>query len=83
MPVFHKLKPRYLSRMCGNFLLTLLLTLFTYAPAALALQEQTEGAEAQEQDVVEDVAFKDNFGRDTPRSSFVGFLTATEKFDYE
>jgi MscS family membrane protein len=31
----------------------------------------------------EDVVFKDNLGRDTPRSSFSGFLSATENFDYE
>jgi len=31
----------------------------------------------------EEVVFKDNLGRDTPRSSFTGFLNATEKFDYE
>lgn len=31
---------------------------------------------------VEVVEFKDNLGRDTPRSSFIGFLSATEEFDY-
>ena len=38
---------------------------------------------AQEEVVVKDSAFKDNLGRDTPRSSFVGFLKLTEEFDYE
>ena len=31
----------------------------------------------------EAVVFKDNLGRDTPRSTFIGFLKATEEFDYE
>ena len=27
--------------------------------------------------------YVDNLGRDTPRSSFIGFLEATDKFDYK
>ena len=45
-------------------------------------QEQQESIQLQ-QDVIEDVSFQDNLGRDTPRSSFEGFLTVTEQFDYE
>jgi len=53
------------------------------APVVLALQDETEPPEqALAQDVVEGLVFKDNMGRDTPRSSFVGFLRATEKFDF-
>jgi len=64
------------------FLLVIFLNL-AFAPVVLALQDETE-APVQDltQDVVEDVAFRDNLGRDTPRSSFVGFLKATEKFDF-
>lgn len=36
-----------------------------------------------QQDVTEDVSFQDNLGRDTPRSSFEGFLLVTEQFDYK
>ena len=60
----------------------LLFTCLVYTPPIFALQEQSEEAQTQEQDVVEDVSFRDNLGRDTPRSSFIGFLSATEKFDY-
>lgn len=66
----------------------LLLVIFTslaFAPLIFAQEEAEEEEEAPpalDQDVVEDVAFKDNLGRDTPRSSFTGFLKAVEKFDY-
>ncbi|RLA03433.1 MAG: hypothetical protein DRQ45_02905, partial [Gammaproteobacteria bacterium] len=54
-----------------------------FAPVVLALQDETEPpAQDLTQDVVEDIAFRDNLGRDTPRSSFAGFLKATEKFDF-
>ncbi len=53
-----------------------------FAPIASALQEQLADAEPATHDVVEGIVFKDNLGRDTPRSSFSGFLLATEKFDY-
>ena len=63
-------------------MLSFIIACLAFAPSVHALQEQTEEAPAVAQDVVEDVAFKDNLGRDTPRSSFVGFLLLTEKFDY-
>jgi len=66
-----------------NFLLLLFILVgLSLTSAAWAQQEQTEEVQTLEQGVVEDVAFKDNLGRDTPRSSFIGFLTLTEKFDY-
>ena len=71
LPVYDRLK------------LLLVVATMTFTTSAQALQEQTEQVQTLEQDVVEDVEFKDNLGRDTPRSSFVGFLTLTEKFDYE
>jgi len=58
-----------------------LVVCLAFAPAALALQEEL--AESQNQQEAEEILFKDNFGRDTPRSSFIGFLTATDQFDYE
>jgi MscS family membrane protein len=65
-------------------LLAAALTSLVFAPVILALQDETEPpAQALAQDVVEDVAFKDNLGRDTPRSSFVGFLKTTEQFDFK
>ncbi len=59
------------------------ITCLAFAPTAQALQEQQTDAPALEQDVVEDVEFKDNLGRDTPQSSFIGFLQHAEKFDFE
>jgi len=66
-----------------HLLLFFIIACLTFAPTAQALQEQVEEAQTLEQDVVEDNAFKDNLGRDTPRSSFIGFLLHTEKFDFE
>ena len=78
--IFQCLNP---FKTCKDLLTLLLFTCLVYTPPVFAMQEQSEGVQIQEQNVVEDVSFKDNFGRDTPRSSFVGFLTATENFDYE
>jgi MscS family membrane protein len=65
------------------FLPVFLIIFMTCTTTALALQDQPEDAQEQVQDIVKDEKFKDNMGRDTPRSSFIGFLKATEKFDYE
>jgi MscS family membrane protein len=65
------------------FLLTLLFSCLVQAPVAMAMQEQLVVPPVEENGDIEDVLFKDNLGRDTPYSSFVGFLLATEKFDYE
>ncbi len=83
MPESNKFQSLNLFKPCRNLLLVFLLTWLAWTPAVLALQEQVEEATPVAQDVNEDVEFKDNLGRDTPRSSFIGFLTATEKFDYE
>jgi MscS family membrane protein len=66
-----------------TFLLALLVACLLNSPTVLALQEQPAAVPTQVQDVVEDNSFKDNLGRDTPRSSFIAFLQSTEKFDYE
>jgi len=68
---------------CKLLVQSFIIACLAFAPTVQALQEQTEETPAVAQDVVEDVAFKDNLGRDTPRSSFVGFLLLTEKFDYQ
>jgi len=68
---------------CNSLLLVLVVANLAFAPTAYALQEQLADAEPAPQDAVEDVAFKDNLGRDTPRSSFIGFLKVTEEFDYK
>jgi len=53
-----------------------------FAPAVWSQDEPVENAASVEQDIVEDAAFEDNLGRDTPRSSFIGFLTLAERYDY-
>jgi len=83
MPDFNKVLSNNQLTNCKHLLLVFVITCLTFAPTAQALQEQEVEALALEQDLIEDDAFKDNLGRDTPRSSFIGFLTLTEKFDYE
>lgn len=68
------------TRMGWLYLPALLFICLFYTPAILALQEELETAVGQ--DLIEEVEFTDNLGRDTPRSSFIGFLTAAEKFEY-
>jgi MscS family membrane protein len=63
------------------FSLGFLLMSLCFASASHALQEQP--GIAQEQKNPEKSEFIDNLGRDTPRSSFVGFLKTTENFDYQ
>ena len=83
MPEFNKLLSINPITNCRRLLLVFVITCLAFAPAAQALQEQQEQAQSLDQDVIEDVAFKDNLGRDTPRSSFIGFLQHTETFDFE
>jgi len=83
MPEFNKLLSINPITNCRRLLLVFVITCLAFAPTAQALQEQQTETPAQEQDVVEDVEFKDNLGRDTPQSSFIGFLQHTEKFDFE
>jgi MscS family membrane protein len=83
MPEINKLLTINPITNCRRLLLVFVIACLAFAPTVQALQEQQVEAPALEQDVVEDNAFKDNLGRDTPRSSFIGFLTLTEKFDYE
>ena len=67
--------------LCKTPVLIFLLACSCGITTALAFEPgvpDTPTAEAAER-----VVFKDNLGRDTPRSSFVGFLTATENFDFE
>lgn len=54
-----------------------------FSSTASALQDQAATVAAPDLDIIEDVAFKDNLGRDTPRSSFIGFLQLSENFDYK
>jgi len=65
--------------------LRLVITLFLFvalasASTAVAQEEQKVEVQTPAAEVVE---FKDNLGRDTPRSSFIGFLKAAEEFDYD
>jgi MscS family membrane protein len=83
MPEFTRLLTINPLTNCKHLLLSFIIACMTFAPAAQALQEQQEQAQSLEQGIVEDNAFKDNLGRDTPRSSFIGFLRLTEEFDYE
>jgi len=70
------------AKACRGLFLTLLLTGVFITSTAQAAEGQAEESPELAQDVVEDVAFKDNLGRDTPRSSFTGFLKLAEEFDY-
>ena len=70
-------------RIFNRSLLALLLSCLACTPIVLALQDPVTELANTTQNVVKEVEFKDNLGRDTPRSSFMGFLDATEKFDYE
>lgn len=75
---------RLISGFGIRFLLTVIvLTGLAASATAFGQQEQSLEASPDEPDVAESVKLKDNLGRDTPRTSFVGFLTATEKFDFE
>ena len=66
-----------------HLLLAFVVSWLAITSSAFAQQEQPADTGPEAQDVIEDVAFRDNLGRDTPRSSFMGFLLATEKFDFE
>jgi MscS family membrane protein len=83
MTDFSKYPLRNLLRTSRKLSLTILFALLAYTPAIQALQDPAQATEAPVEDVVQDIAFTDNLGRDTPRSSFIGFLTATENFDYK
>jgi MscS family membrane protein len=61
----------------------LLIAFLIHAPVAPAFVEQLEETQPSTQTDAEEAVFVDNLGRDTPRSSFIGFLEATDKFDYE
>jgi MscS family membrane protein len=67
---------------CKYLLLSLMFVSLAFAATTQAQQELIEETLPADQDPVENVVFKDNLGRDTPRSSFIGFLTLSEKFDY-
>lgn len=82
MTEFGKYQFRPRLRTCRNLSLVFLFTLLAYTPATQALQDPAQTTETPVPDVVKEVEFKDNLGRDTPRSSFIGFLKATENFDY-
>ena len=83
MPEFNYFQSKNALAIAKWMLLVLVFASLSQTSAAQTLEEQLEDVQTLEQDVVEEVAFKDNLGRDTPRSSFIGFLLFTEKFDYE
>ncbi len=81
LPDFNKTPSINPSMTFKGLLLIFLITCLAYTPTTLALQEQPEATQVQVVD--QDAEFRDNLGRDTPYSSFKGFLEATENFDYE
>ncbi|NOR19651.1 MAG: hypothetical protein GQ538_06140, partial [Xanthomonadales bacterium] len=83
MPQFNFFQNNSKLPVSDRLKLLLVVAAMTFASSTQALQDQTEAVQPLEQDLVEDVEFKDNLGRDTPRSSFIGFLLLTEKFDYK
>ena len=82
MSELNKFHPRGFFSFRPKLLLVTVFTLLTHAGMAMAAQDPVQEDQGVDPDVVEGVVFKDNLGRDTPRSSFIGFLTATEKFDF-
>ena len=83
MPEFNSNRNTSALSLYQRLLLFFVVTGLVFSPATHAMEQQEEVIQSQQQDVVEDVAFKDNLGRDTPRSSFIGFLLLTEQFDYK
>ncbi len=83
MPEFNYFQNKNALAIGKRLLLFLVFASLTLPPTAQALQEQDEGTQTLGQDVIEDAAYRDNLGRDTPRNSFIGFLKFTEKFDYK
>ena len=82
MPLTKKIEqPALLSRL-GFVITFFLFVALAGTSTAVAQQDQTLDEQSSTANT-EDVEYKDNLGRDTPRSSFIGFLKATEKFDYE
>ncbi len=72
-----------LARLRTGLLLMLVLASLAFTSTDLAAQDTVAEVLEENAELVEDVVFQDNLGRDTPRSSFLGFLLAAEKFDYE
>jgi MscS family membrane protein len=64
-----------------RYTLSCLLACLVFSPMGQAQDELIK--EVPEQELIEDSVFRDNLGRDTPRSSFVGFLSATDKFNFD
>lgn len=83
MSEFKKYYPRGVLGICSSLLVACLLALPIYSPDVLALQDPQQATQTEMQAVAAEDLFKDNLGRDTPRSSFIGFLKATENFDYK
>jgi len=81
MPKFDTSLTKNLFSAHRYFSLVFLLAGLCFVSASHALQEQA--VITQELQIPEEFEFKDNLGRDTPRSSFTGFLNATENYDYK
>ena len=82
MSLIKKIERPTLRNSLGFVKATFLLMVLSSASSAFAQQEQMEEVQNPATET-EAVVFKDNLGRDTPRSTFIGFLKATEEFDYE
>jgi len=82
MPLIKKIDRPTLRSSLSFAKTAFLLIVLSSASSAFAQQEQMEEVQNPVTET-EAVVFKDNLGRDTPRSTFIGFLKATEEFDYE
>ena len=82
MPLIKKIDRPTLRSSLSFVKAAFLLIVLSSASSAFAQQEQMEEVQNPATET-EAVVFKDNLGRDTPRSTFIGFLKATEEFDYE
>lgn len=69
---------QYSFHLCALLLIGVLIS-----GTVFSAEDSADKSQTLDKDIAEDSAFKDNLGRDTPQSSFTGFLKLTEKFDYK
>ena len=83
MPNFNQSKTIESAITCIRLLLAITFISLFFASTSQASQDPPDQVAADEKVKVTEIVFKDNLGRDTPRSSFLGFLKMTEEFDYK
>jgi MscS family membrane protein len=81
--VYFNISNKFSLKSLACLLLVSMLTSLAFTAPALARQDDPAETPVEDPDIVEGVELKDYLGRDTPKTSFMGFLAATEKFDYK